>query len=223
MSDGARRVAPDSVSRVAGPPPPRPSPNTGRLVLGIVLILLGAGWFVDTVGIVEVRWAMVLPAVLVVIGLALLATAHRGTSGGLVAAGIFISFVVVVTSVVTIPFTGQISGVGDVTNRLSSVDEFDDGYGLGMGQLEIDLRALPAPGEPVTLQAGVAVGQLVVRVPDGVTVEVHGRAGMGEVNVEGRTYSGLGIDQREVIEGDQPEPVLVLELSVGMGQVEVRR
>jgi hypothetical protein len=198
-------------------------PQTGRLVLGILLVLLGAGWFADAVGLVEVRWTMILPAALLVIGVALLATAARGGSGGLIGAGVVITVLVLVTSFVSIPLGGRLSGVGDVVHRPTGVEDFESGYGLAVGSLEIDLRETALPPGPVTLEAGVAVGQLLVRLPEGATVEVSARAGMGEVVVDGRSNSGVGVTERRLVDGGEPEAVLVLELSAGMGRVEVRR
>jgi hypothetical protein len=207
----------------APPAGPVHRPYTGRIVLGLLLVLVGLGWLLDSLGAVDVRWAMILPAVLVIIGVALLSTAHRGGSGGLIAAGIVVSILVLVTSLLSVPFTGRLSGIGDVDERPVAVEDVEPGFGLGIGSMTIDLREVPLPDEPTTVEAGVGIGELVVRVPDGATVEVHARAGAGEVVVDREARSGVGVDLRDRIEGSDPEVVLRLEVSVGLGKVEVRR
>jgi hypothetical protein len=212
-------TAADTAPRPAGTPP-APGPRTGRVVLGLVLVGLGAAWLLHTFGVV-VPWEAILPAVLVVIGVALLATAHRGASGGLVAAGVIVSVLVIVSSLLTFPFTGRLAGVGDVDHRPTTVEAVADGFALGVGSLAVDLRALPIADEPVTVEAGVGIGELVIRVPPDAAVDVHARTGMGEVVVAGRSRGGVGVELRERLEGEGP--VLSVEASTGIGKVEVRR
>jgi hypothetical protein len=199
------------------------APYTGRVVLGVLLVLIGLGWLLDTLGAVDIRWAMILPAALVVIGVALLATAHRGGSGGLVAAGIVVSVLLLLSSVLSFPLTGRLAGIGDVDQRPADAAEVEDGFGLGIGSLTVDLRDVALRDAPTTIEAGVGIGELVVYVPDSTTIAVHARAGAGEVVVEGEARSGVGVDLRQRIDGPDDEPTLTLEASVGIGKVEVRR
>jgi len=63
--------------------------RAGRLVLGLLIVAIGAGWLLQTVGAVDqFPWEWVLPSVLVVIGAALVADPKGKSHGGLIALGV---------------------------------------------------------------------------------------------------------------------------------------
>jgi hypothetical protein len=192
---------------------PAPTGN-GRLVVGLLLVAGGVLWLLDAIGLFDMQWRYVFPVALVVVGLALLITAARGAHGGLIALGIVLSVLVVVGGV--FPGVSPVAGVGDREVRPVTASEAEN-IGLAVGSLTIDLRDLE---EDATVRAGVGMGELLVRVPTGMGLEIRASAGMGEVVVFGRSESGVGISTTETVEG---RPAVVLDLSVGMGKVEVRR
>ncbi len=190
----------------------------GRLVLGALLVLLGVLWLLDAAGIAELRWRVVLPAVLTVIGVALLASARRGAHGGLVAAGIILTVLVLLSAATPAPL--PIGGVGDVVERPATVADAEQEHSLAVGSLTVDLRDLEVTDAAVTVSASVGIGELVVRLPAEAGAVVEASAGIGEVTALDRTQGGLGVSLSEQLTG---EPMLELELSVGIGRVEVRR
>jgi hypothetical protein len=192
--------------------------SAGRLVLGGLLIAFGVLWLLDAAGVTALRWRVVLPAALTVVGLGLLAGARRRDHGGLVGAGIVLTVLVVFSSV--FPVSTPLAGVGDRTERPQDAAEMAAGYELGMGTLLVDLRDVEVPFGGAELSASVGMGELVVRLPEGVGAEVRARSGAGEVVVLGRSRGGVGVSLDERVPGS---PTLVLDLSVGMGTVEVRR
>jgi predicted membrane protein len=80
-----------------------------------------------------------------------------------------------------------------------------------------------APGTTRIL-ATVVGGRILVHVPPGAAVEVHARAGAGQVSLFGRTYDGVNVDVSRTF-GGAPAPgrtsVLRLDLEVSLGQVQV--
>ena len=72
------------------------------------------------------------------------------------------------------------------------------------------------------MEARVGVGELVVELPDGVSVEVVASSGLGEVQVLGQQEGGFGsrIDAVSEYGGDRR---LVLDVRVGLGQVRVEQ
>ena len=205
------------------PPPPRvdapeSGPPIGRVVLGIVLLVVGLVWLLDAVGAVDLRWRVVLPAALTVVGISLLATARRGAHGGLIAAGIVLSVLVLSTALV--PLTTGMAGIGERDAQPTTAAEAEAGYELGVGSITVDLSEIDDLQDGVTIPVSVGIGEVVVKLPDGVGAEVEANVGIGEVVILGRSQGGLGVSVLDEIDG---EPSLRLELDAGIGKVEVRR
>lgn len=211
------------------PPPPRPAEAprgvwAGRLVAGLLLVVFGIAWLLEVLDVVEFPWDVFLPVGLILIGVVLLANARSSASqGGLIATGIVLTVVLALGLAVDFPISG---GVGDRRERPTSEAELREGYRLGVGQLTIDLTDLSVnevTGRATArLRARVGIGQLVVIVPDGLPVRVEARSGIGNVQVFGVEGSGLDVE-RTVGPGAGRTTSLELVLSVGLGQVEVRR
>ena len=69
----------------------------------------------------------------------------------------------------------------------------------------------------------MGIGQLVVIVPEGLAVEVEARATAGNVRVFEDEEGGFGVERQAGPGLDGRGAVLELVLSVGLGEVEVRR
>lgn len=224
MSDGTRPE--DEI--VVPPPPPSPPPpspprpggdRAGLAVLGILLLLLGAGWLLSTIG-VSVPWKVLLPSALILDGLVLILRAGRHRRhGGLVALGVVLTIIIggIVSTNVSLSGTA-----GNRTFRPTSAAELAGGYHLGAGNLTIDLRGLSLPEGTTRLEASVGVGQLVVRVPSGAALRIESSSGIGQVTALGETDGGFGVHRTTLSPGyDGATTRLDLRLSVGVGQVEV--
>jgi hypothetical protein len=206
----------------APPTPQRPVP-IGRLLVGVVLVALGAVWLLDAVGAVDVDWDVLLPVALIVVGVALVIAAWQGRGrGGLIGLGVVLTVVLAIATVVQVPLSG---GIGDRVERPTTIAEIADRYELSIGELTVDLRGLTLaaeiPGE-VRVEAAVGIGHLVVLVGQGFPcVSTRAEAGVGEIVVFGERRSGVAPEHRT----DAvclAAPLLSLDLSVGLGQVEVR-
>lgn len=202
-------------------PPPPPAPPAarwaGRLVLGVVLLLLGVGWLLEALG-VDVPWDVVFPAVLIGIGVTLVSSARSGAGQvGLVVAGVILTILLVVGTAIDIPLGG---GVGDRTVR-PSAQRIDPEYERGIGKLTLDLTDVDfgAIAVPLDIRARVGIGQLVVIVPLEAPVQVHVRAGIGSVRIDGREEGGIGAELSAA--APARAPVLRLEATVGIGEVRV--
>jgi hypothetical protein len=225
------------VQPAALPPPPTPAaaaPPPGRrlghVVLGAVLVLIGVGWLLEALDIADVPWRFLLPSVLILVGLALTLGARTGSHGGLVAVGVALTVLVLLAGaievVMDVPLAG---GVGDETQTPTTSLKAE--YRWGVGKMTLDLtQAQGLAGEEIA--ASIVVGELLVIVPDGVSLVINARAGMGEVNVLGTSADGVDPSlecagtSRDLTCGEDAtrgERVLVLELEVAMGKVEVRR
>lgn len=220
---GPTEPVPTGPAPPGGPAAPadRRGPATATVLVGALLVLVGIGWLLDAAG-VEVPWRAVLPAALIAVGLACVAGAFRGRQHALMVVGVALMVVLSVAVAadwdLDVPLAG---GVGDRTERPATTADLT-GYELGVGNLLLDLRQLQVPPGTTTVEARVGVGELVVELPDGVSVEVMASAGLGEVQVLGQQEGGFGsrVDAVGLGGGDRR---LELDVRVGLGQVRVER
>lgn len=225
-------AAPTSDARIGGSPePPRPAPpEPPRRPYALGLLLIGGGvvWGLSLLG-VSLRWELILPVALIVIG-AMLLLDRRGWSGGLVGLGI----VVLVAAMLAVPFS--VIGGDDIGERqevVTDIGELAEEHRLGIGSLVLDLRDLELEdAEVVPVTASVGIGELRVRVPEGVSLTGDARAGIGAVQGTDGSRGGFGVDanledlQDEITDGPAGEgepPMLELDLQVGIGQVVITR
>jgi phage shock protein PspC (stress-responsive transcriptional regulator) len=216
-----RPVAPLSES------PRRPGGGAG-LPLGVVAALfIGAG-VVSLLVVLDVGHftpADVLAGALLLIGVAMVVGAWRGNGRPLIAFGLPVVGLLLLTDAIDLPLD---AGTGDRTRIVDSVAELDETYELTAGELTLDLRDLDVGprtrGSMPTLEAEVAFGSLVVIVPDGANVEVDAHVAAGEIiGSPAGVEDGVAVRDRYDIDGDEGEGLLRLDLEVGFGEIEVRR
>jgi hypothetical protein len=114
-------------------------------------------------------------------------------------------------------------GVGDRTYRPTTVAVIKpDGYRLGTGKLEVDLRDLDwSGGGPVHVKVKLGIGHALVLVPRDVCVMATSHAGMGYINVLGEDGGGADVDQDTGDLSRWDGKALVVDADVGLGAVEV--
>jgi len=226
--DDERPEAPAPPDTTPLPPPPAPPvsrrPPAGRLVLGLVLVAVGVVWLLDALDVFSLSFLAVLPGALILVGLILLWGARTGRHKGLIVLGVVLMVILTIASSFDIRLRG---GVGDRNERPATLADVQREYHLSVGQLTIDLRDVTFPdGRTTNLKASVGIGQLTIRLPDGsrLAVSAKGHVGAGQVMLGNRENSGLDVTVSTgfgQITRDQPR--LTLDLSVGLGQVEVTR
>lgn len=212
--------------RIEEQPPPYRRPSLletiplGRLVLGGILLAGGGLWLLNSLDVIDISLTAVLPVALILVGLALVIGSLTGRHSGLIAAGVVLTVMLAFASTFDIKLEG---GVGQRDYSPTTIAELAPEYRLAIGEMTLDLRDLQIAGEQAHIAASVGMGQLVVRVPDGVAVRVHATAGAGQVVLFGRESNGLDVELTTggSIRGAVFVPRLFLELSVGLGQVEV--
>ncbi|HKX74407.1 MAG TPA: LiaF domain-containing protein [Acidimicrobiia bacterium] len=204
---------------------PTPAPikrrGFGSILLGVTFIGLGLLWTLDLAGVLEVRAAVVLPAMLMVIGLGLILGSRDGPHSGLVAMGVLITIAVIIAAAVPLtPFAG---GVGDRHFRITEESQLETTYRIGMGNLVLDLSDLRLADE-ASVSVEVGAGELTVLLPAEVPVDVDATTGAGEVNLLGQRTDGVGVSREYRSDGFLTAPIrLSLDLEVGAGSIEVTR
>jgi hypothetical protein len=230
LRDAARRASaplgPDDhptrrTGRPSGPAlPDRIREAPVRQVLeGVALCLLGLGLLLGWV--VHVPWTSLIDLGLVALGALLVVQSRTGSpSRPLIAVGVLLALVALGTWRADTTLEGGL-GRRTVTPARSATRSYD--YRLGTGQLTIDLRkATLTPGQPLRVDAEVGLGRIVVRVPKGVLVQTRSVAGGGTTLVFDDRKVGPGVESTAQTAGT-PDRTIVLDLSVGLGSVEVRR
>jgi hypothetical protein len=203
-----------------------PGPDRGSSIgWGLGLIAAGILWLVWLSG-VDIPWERALPIVLIGIGLLLLAR-PRAEGGGLIALGVVL--VVLGLAQPGLPVRGSFTA-GEQSHTITDAADLDRAYALGAGTLVLDLRDLDVTEGPVELTGRVTLGELIVRVPEGVRVTGDARVVMGEVAHFGREDGGInpsvdiddGPFENDV--GATPDDgVIDVDLRVVLGQIEVQR
>jgi hypothetical protein len=218
----ATDTAPRPLDVPAEPPPATSPPHDRppRIALGLLLVLLGLGWLAHAAGLLQLRWQTALALAVLTTGVVLLATARRAGHGGLITLGIVLSLLLLATHVPRIVVGGE---VGDRDLRPTTIAELGTDYELGAGQLTLDLRDLTLPAGRTPVAVDVGMGEIVLRLPEGATAEIGADVGMGEVDLLGQSRSGVGVSVDQRIPGSEGAGTLVLDLSVGMGTIEVTR
>ncbi len=211
------------VAPVVVKPRTPPSP-LGRITVGATIIGLGLLAAIDRISpAVDADPRHYFALAVVILGLGILTGTFFGRARWLIPFGLLLIPVMLGTSVAD-AFDGRWQSPQVV--RPSQFAGLADTYHEGAGELTIDLTELPWSGETITLNAEVGVGEIALRVPQGVAVEASGDVGIGEFAIgagfEGDTSTegGFGVDRTFTLEGSGIGTV-VANLEVGIGRIVV--
>jgi len=203
-------------------------PLLALLAIGLALATYGSlVWAGNAFGWVGDHHTIAFAGALAATGLLMVVLGIAGWRAG------FVTFLAVVLAITAwtssmVPTGIQLGGrVGDATWTPTSVSSSDN-YHLGVGNGVLDLSGLPADGlSGARLPAYVGLGELEVRVPEGLTVQVVGHVGLGEILLPGESQNGTGSGgqggsdvSRSTLIGDGPVEVVV-DAGVGVGQLTV--
>jgi len=112
-------------------------------------------------------------------------------------------------------------GIGERTYRPLTVASVPDGYELGIGRLQVDLRQLDWRDDAVVdLNVDLGIGQGVVAVPSNVcvTTDLHARA--GDLRIAGDDSDGVDVHS-QANAGSTATPRLDLTGEVDLGELVV--
>ena len=217
-----------------GLPVEEPKRPIGQLVFGAVLVLIGVGWLITALDLFTIPWRGVMAAVLIVIGVTIVASARTRPHRGLVTVGVILTLVLALFSSIeglsAAPLRG---GIGERHYTPVDAGAIEDSYHLAIGELILDMRDVTLPEGETSITATVTIGQLTIHVPADVALRVDGTVTAGELTVtlvaadgsrQDRTIDGVGIDEtiEEAGYADAPRR-LHLDVAVGLGAAEVKR
>jgi len=182
-----------------------------------VLIAIGVLALVSQVAEVEVQPGQFFGAALAVLGASLVIGAWWGRARILILVAILLVPIAIFSSFITAPLEG---GIGDHRYTPVTAAEVRDEYRSMGGRVILDLTDLHTSPRDIHIAASVAVGQLVVILPEGASVELRTRVGAGDSYVLGSQDVGASLDSRYVRRHFR-QTTYVLDLEIGIGQVFV--
>ena len=232
---GASR--PQSPRPPRAPRPPKPPRRPGRRSAGAAGTLLGTGLALAAGGslywaALEYGWSadplvLGLAGVLGALGLVILVLGLSGRTSGFPG---FLAVMALLTTALVLPMSVNFvpSGrVGDFAWTPQSESELVAAapYRVGAGTARLDLSDLSAAdlnGE--TIEASVSVGQLVIVIPEDLTVRIDAGTALGAITHEGTldpaTIGGVNVTS-DLLVGDGPVD-LIIDAHAGIGQISLK-
>jgi phage shock protein PspC (stress-responsive transcriptional regulator) len=194
--------------------------GAGRVVIGAALVVVAAASLIGV--ITSVHWDAAAGIGIVGLGAVLIAASFAGGARWLIIPGLLLAGTVGFLKAADVHLRG---GWGDRDVTVASVADLHDRYDLSAGRLRIDLRDLQlTEGEERSIRARVGMGDLVIRVPQGVTVDADARSGAGEVELFGHQSDGLDVTRDTATDtGTGGGGTLHLDADVGLGRIVVVR
>jgi phage shock protein PspC (stress-responsive transcriptional regulator) len=189
--------------------------------LGILIAGTGILGVLDATDAVAVDWTLALASAVVLVGGVVAVGAFFAKTGALAVFGVLLATAMVVAVTIEVPLRGPI---GERTERPLSLPALESDYELSIGRLTVDLRSLELPAGPTHVEASVGIGELVVRVPDGVRVEANADVTAGQADLFGVRRDGWQVEHEAVFDqAPMAAPTLALDVDVGFGDLEVSR
>lgn len=222
-SRGDRARGERAVTSSEPTPPAQPRrPSLLSPVLGALLAAAGLLGLLAVLDVYEVDLAVALAAGVAIVGAAVAVGASTGRRvGALVLLGLVLlaSFGVAAATPVSVT-----SGIGEKLERPVAATELEESYELGIGELAVDLSGVQLRPGTTEVDVRVGIGDVIVTVPENVTLEIDARAAIGEVDVLGIHDEGTVARKRVTIESSTAgAPVLKIDADVSLGAIEVRR
>jgi phage shock protein PspC (stress-responsive transcriptional regulator) len=194
--------------------------GVGRAALGATFLVIAASAVLGSTD--AVHWDTAAGVGIVGFGVILVVAAFAGGARWLIVPALLLAGIVGFLKAADVHLRG---GWGDRDIAVTNVADLHDRYDLSAGTLRIDLRDLQlAEGQEQSVRARVGMGDLVIRVPQGVTVDADARSGAGEVELFGRRSDGLDVTRTTARDlGTQGGGTLHVDADVGLGRIVVVR
>ena len=191
------------------------------VVMGLLLVGVGAVWLLAALDIQTPRWDVVLSVALIGVGGALVITAGRAGSGGLIILGLLMTVVLSGLSAVNLRVDNAFS---ERAVRPTSLAALQREYSHAFGSFTLDLTAIEIPEGTTRIRVANSFGETTVRLPARAAVKVDASTVFGEARVLGKTFSGVGTNQSEQTpDYERATHRLDIEVNTAFGSTEVRR
>lgn len=212
-------IIPDD--RAGAAAPRRGNSAVAGVTFGLILVGVGIVWLLAALDLQPPRWDIALAAALVGVGGALVITAGRAGSGGLILLGVLLTLVLSGLSTVNLRVD---SAFGERVARPASLAGLEREYSHAFGSFTLDLTGIEIPEGTTRIRVANSFGETIVRLPARAAVKVDASTAFGESRILGKTFSGVGSSQSEQTpDFSTATRRLEIELSTAFGSSEVRR
>jgi hypothetical protein len=200
------------------------------LTFGIAATSIAQGWF-------SVSVATLMAVGLIFVGGGLVIGTLAGRPTGYIFTGLLLTLGLVGASMFAQTWN---KGFGTRTFKPLAIRDVPKSYDLGVGELTVDLSALPVGQNPTTANINLGVGELTITVPDDAEVVVNARARGGEVLAFDSIESGsdlvtkrtfvpknkvgtLSTNAKPAVRGESSKRRLVVNATIGFGSLAIAR
>lgn len=92
-----------------------------------------------------------------------------------------------------------------------------------VGDVKVDLTTADITPGSHRIVISQSIGEVVVKVPDNVTVRASGESSIGEIDVLGTVRSGMGLSAEKTVTVPESPVELVVEVQVRVGSLRISR
>jgi phage shock protein PspC (stress-responsive transcriptional regulator) len=188
--------------------------------LGVAALVTISLAVLELTGVMSIPVADLLWCIFGVTLVGIVASTRQRFALGLVPVLVVLGIAATVTQVLP---QGVTWSVGTRAWTPSDVSQIPASYNLGIGHETVDLTHLPESSQ-VTVHAVAGFGNLVIQVPPGSQVILHGHVAAGTINAFNRRVGGLSTDLSQVypVSGPASGSVITLDLAAGYGEIDVQ-
>jgi hypothetical protein len=190
----------------------------GRYTIAAALIGVGVLALLDNAGVLYPDARHYLALAVAIVGAGLLVGSVWGRSRLLIAAGLVLAFLMGIATVgeAVDTFTDEVR-----TFTPATADDVSPNYSMDSGTLIVDLTGVDWTGRETEIDVELGAGQIEITVPADIEAVVEARAGVGQVEVLGRSSEGLGVGRTVRVAGIEGAGMVTLDVRVGAGQITV--
>jgi phage shock protein PspC (stress-responsive transcriptional regulator) len=187
-----------------------------RLAVVLLVLVGSAVLFAGSIWAAAAGGGVAMALLVIAIGALIALAAFRGGARWLIVPALAIATGVGLVTAADVDLDG---GYGEHVYAPASLAELPDGYDLGAGRLEVDLRGVDFAAGTRDLALELGFGEAVLVVPGDVCVVAEANVGAGYLRVLGWDDGGFNVGWEEG--GARSDAKLVVDAHVGMGALKV--
>ncbi|MEM7272856.1 MAG: PspC domain-containing protein [Actinomycetota bacterium] len=208
----------DETSLAESNHPPAAGPPLASLTLAALAVVTGLALVLNTLATVPVGVTTVAGIGVALVGLAVAISAFTGGTGRLIPLAVLSLLTLAAAPILSLIVDG---GAGSRSITVTSVDQLQSDYRLGVGYLELDLGRL-AIIEDTDIEVEVGVGSLEITVPGEVNVELRASNEVGSIWLIDREETGIDLTfTRLPGDADPDRPTLRIHTDMRIGDTSV--